>query len=153
MRKKLKVVLKEDIENLGLFGDIKEVTAGFARNYLVPQGKALFFKDPQSKQILQRKEQIEKDRAKEVEKIKETAGKLDGVVVTVKAKVGAKGKLFGSIGAEEIIENLAKEHKIKLEKKQIQMQPIKEVGEKEIIVKLGYNIDSKIKIKVEQIEK
>ena len=153
MKKKLKIVLKKDIENLGAFGEIKEVTAGYARNYLVPKGLGLYLKDPQSKQILKQAEENKKKREKEIEKLKEITQKLEGSLLIIKAKVGEKGKLFGSIGAKEVVEKLAKDAKIKLDKKQIEMEPAKEIGEREVLVKLGYNIESRFKVKVEPIRR
>lgn len=164
MKKKLKIVLKEDIQNLGLLGEIKEVASGFARNYLVPQGLALYLKDPEAKQILKQAEEKKQEREKKIEILKEIASKLSGSILPIKAKVGQKGKLFGSIGAEEVVAKLSKDFKIKIDKKQIEMEAIKDlsaeaqrakagVGEKEILVKLGYGIEAKFKVKIEPLTK
>jgi large subunit ribosomal protein L9 len=149
-KKKLKVILKEDIENLGAFGEIKEVAAGYARNFLVPQGLAIYLKDPASKQILKTKEELERAKEKEIEELNKIAKKLDGLVLTLKAKTTEKGRLFGSIGIEEVIQELAKSAKIKLNKDQIEMAPIKEIEEspQEVKAKLGHGIEAKFKIKI-----
>jgi len=153
MKKKLQVILKKDVEGLGIFGETKKVAAGFARNYLIPNGFVLYLKDPRSKEILKQKEQIDKEREKEKEKIQKLAQKLLGAVLEFKVRANEKGKLFASVDSDEVVAKLNKEFKIKLDKKQIQMQPLKEAGEREVVVKLGYNVDAKIIVKVEAEKK
>jgi large subunit ribosomal protein L9 len=150
MKKKLKIVLKKDVQNLGTFGEVKEVAAGFARNFLVPQGLAIYLKDPASKQILKTKEELEKAKEKKIEELNKIAKKLDGLVLTLKAKTTEKGGLFDSIGVEEVMKELAKSAKIKLNKNQIEMAPIKEIEEspQEVKAKLGHGIEVKFKIKI-----
>jgi large subunit ribosomal protein L9 len=149
MKKKLEIVFKKDVENLGSFGEVRQVAAGFARNYLIPKGYALYLKDRRSKEILKQKAEIQKAEAAKIDELKNLAQKLEGLVLTIKAKVGEKGKLFGSIGPEEIVAQLKKESKIELKKEQVECEPIKNVGEAEVLIKLGHQITSKIKIVVE----
>lgn len=149
MRKKLKVVLKKDVKDLGSFGEIKEVAAGYARNFLIPKGYALYLKDLRTKEILKRKEQIEKAKEEEARQLKEIAQKLSNVVLKFKVKTDEKGKLFGSVGPKQIIEKIEKDYKIKLDKKQIEVEAIKSIGEKEVLVKFGSDVSSKLKVVIE----
>jgi len=145
MKKKIKVVFKKDVEGLGVFGDVKEVAAGYARNYLIPKGLVLYLVDKRSKEILKQTEEKKKEAEKEIEELKKLAGKIESLELEVKVRVTKEGKLYGAVGSDEIVKALAKK-KIKVDKKQIEMSPIKKTGEKEIIVNLGYNIKAKIKI-------
>lgn len=150
-KKKLKIVFKEDVENLGTFGEIKEVAAGFARNFLVPKGFALYLKDPQAKQILKKVEETRKEKETEIEGLKDLAEKLEGKEFVIKAKATKEGKLYGKIGKEKVLEEIKKKIKIKLEKEQIEFPKIERVGEgREAKIKLGHNIEAKIKVKVLQ---
>lgn len=144
MKKKLKIVLAQDVQNLGLFGEIKEVAAGYARNFLVPKGLAFYLKDPQAKQILKKAEEMRKEKEKELEKLRELSQKLEGLKLEIKAKATKEGKLYAKIGPKEILKVLEKEHKIKL--KEIEMEILKEVGEREVVANLGQNIRAKFKV-------
>lgn len=142
----MRVVLLENVEKLGLIGEEKEVKRGFARNWLLPQKLAVYFNDPKAKEAI-KKAKIEREKiAKEIEKLKKLATELIDKVVVIKAKTGVKGKLFGTVRPEEIAK------KIKVDKKQIEVEPIKELGEHEVLVKFGHGIETKIKVVVEAEE-
>jgi len=149
MKKKLQIVFKKDVENLGSFGEIKEVAAGFARNYLIPKGYALYLKNRRSKEILKRKAELQKAEEAKKEELKKLAQKLEGMVLTIKARAGEKGNLFGSVGPEEVAAQLKKKSKIDLKKEQIEFEPLKRFGKNEALIKLGHNIISKITIVAE----
>ena len=145
----MKVILQQDIKGQGKKGQLKEVSDGYGRNYLLPRGlaveatadnlNAMRLKDKA------RQAQIERERAQALE----YAEKLGAVVVHLKAKAGAGGKLFGSVTSKEISEALAAQHDIVVEKNQIvQAEPIKQFGTYQVKCKLGYEITGTINVMV-----
>ncbi len=146
----MEVILMENIENLGTLGDKVNVKAGFARNYLVPQGKA----KPATKENL---EAFEKQRA-ELEKIaaeaKATAEARKGAIealgtVTITAKVGSEGKLFGSIGTADIADALTAAN-CAVEKREVRLPDgaIRETGEHELDIHLYTDTDVSITVSI-----
>jgi len=149
MKKKIKIIFKKNLEGVGVFGETKEVSSGYARNYLVPRGFALYLSDLRSKEILKQKEKIETAKTKEIEKLKEVAAKLQGANIKIIAKATEKETLFAAVGADEVAKEILKSFKIKLNKKQIEMEELKKPGEKEGLIKLGQNVTAQIKVIVE----
>lgn len=144
----MKVILREDVKSLGKAGDIVNVSDGYARNYLIPRGLALIADEKNVKAFeLQKKkllESIEKEKAKTME----FAERLKNTTVTIKAKAGEDGKLFGSITTMHISEALKKEG-IELDRKRIVLtEPIKRTGEYRIAIKLPHEINSELSLRV-----
>jgi len=148
----MQVILLEKIGKLGSLGDLANVKSGYARNFLIPQGKA----KPATKANMAEFETIKADlQAKEVTAVKDAQTKaeaMSGVVCTIKANAGDEGKLFGSIGTAEIVESLAASgHEI--EKRDLNMpEAIRFVGEYEVSVTLYTDIIVTIKVIVEALE-
>ena len=145
----MKVILQQDIKGQGKKGQLKEVSDGYARNYLLPRGlavaatadnlNAMRLKDKA------RQAQIARERAQALE----YAEKLGAVIVHLKAKAGTGGRLFGSVTSKEIAEALAEQHGIVIEKNQIvQTEPIKQFGTFQVKCKLGYEISGTIHVMV-----
>jgi len=148
----MQVILLEKIGKLGSLGDLANVKSGYARNFLIPQGKA----KPATKANMAEFETIKADlQAKEATAVKDAQTKaeaMSGVVCTIKANAGDEGKLFGSIGTAEIVESLATSgHEI--EKRDLNMpEAIRFVGEYEVSVTLYTDIIVTIKVIVEALE-
>jgi large subunit ribosomal protein L9 len=148
----MQVILLEKIGKLGSLGDLANVKSGYARNFLIPQGKA----KPATKANMAEFETIKADlQAKEATAVKDAQTKaeaMSGVVCTIKANAGDEGKLFGSIGTAEIVESLATSgHEI--EKRDVNMpEAIRFVGEYEVSVTLYTDIIVTIKVIVEALE-
>lgn len=148
----MQVILLEKIGKLGSLGDLANVKSGYARNFLIPQGKA----KPATKTNMAEFETIKADlQAKEATAVKDAQTKaeaMSGVVCTIKANAGDEGKLFGSIGTAEIVESLATSgHEI--EKRDVNMpEAIRFVGEYEVSVTLYTDIIVTIKVIVEALE-
>ncbi len=124
----MKVILKETVESLGLAGTEVKVADGYARNYLLPKGKALAATPGNRKIIEQSRAKIELRLAKEKELAAEAAEKIAGLVCRIGAKVSAEGKLYGSVSVGDIVDALA-EQGVEISKKMVQMKdPIKELG-------------------------
>lgn len=142
----VEVILREDVENLGSVGDVVDVKPGFARNYLVPQGKA-YEATPGNKRRLsddrQRLERVANRARKDAEKL---AAALEGRSVTFAVKSGEGGRLFGSVTNADIAEKLADDgvtidrHAIRLE------EPLKQLGAYTVAIHLHADVRPEIKV-------
>ncbi len=142
----VEVILREDVENLGSVGDVVDVKPGFARNYLVPQGKA-YEATPGNKRRLsddrQRLERVANRARKDAEKL---AAALEGRSVTFAVKSGEGGRLFGSVTNGDIAEKLADDgvtidrHAIRLE------EPLKQLGAYTVAIHLHADVRPEIKV-------
>ena len=145
----MKVIFNADVRGQGKKGEMKEVSDGYARNYLLPKGLAVAAtQDNLNAMKLKeaaKKKQIEKEKAAALEASK----KLESVVVKIAAKAGDSGRLFGSVTSKEISEALSKQFGIEIEKNKIvQAEPIKSFGSYEVKCKFGYEISGVIHVLV-----
>ena len=146
----MKVILKQDIKTLGKKDSVVEVNDGYARNFLIPKGRAAEA-TPAALNEAKAKNDAEKHRkALELSDAKALAAKMNNMVVKVKSKAGANGKLFGSITGKDIVDQLKAQHKISIDKKMLNLpEAIKSLGETEVEVKLYAGVSTKIKVMVE----
>jgi len=105
----MKVLLRQDVPNLGVIGDIVEVSAGYARNYLLPQNLGVAPTAANLKRIEEEAQQRELAAKQRLNTLKALAAKMTGLSVTIKAKANEQGNLFGSVNEEHIVEALAEE--------------------------------------------
>jgi len=144
----MKVILKEDIPNLGKAGQIINVKDGYARNFLFPKGLALLADEKNMKLLEYQKKKIEEEAKKKRQDAQSIAERLSQVSLTISAKAGEDQKLFGSITSKDIATALEKEG-FAIDKKQINIsEPIKRIGEYEVEVKLHENILAKVKVTI-----
>lgn len=142
----MKVILLQDVENLGKKYDVKEVKEGYARNFLLAKNlvkvadkKALAWLEMQ-KEIQSQKQENELKGAQEY------ASKIDGLELVIPVKIGEKQQTFESVNAQKISEKL-KEAGFEIKKSQIELpNPIKEIGEYQIKIKLDHNLESEIRL-------
>ena len=145
----MKVILQQDIKGQGKKGQLKEVSDGYGRNYLLPRGLAIEATADTLNTMRLKDKARQAQIAKEKAIAQENAEKLGAVVVHVKAKAGSAGRLFGAITSKEIAEELEAQHGIKIEKNQIvQTEPIKQFGSFQVKCKLGYEISGTINVMV-----
>ncbi len=145
----MKVIFSVDVRGQGKKGEMKEVSDGYARNYLLPRGLAVAATQDNLNAMKLR--DAAKKRQMELEKAaaEENAKKLEGLIVKVKAKAGDSGRLFGSVTSKEIADALAEQHGIVIEKNKIvQAEPIKSFGSYEVKCKFGYEISGVIHVLV-----
>ena len=144
----MKVILKQDVHELGLEGDTVDVAKGHARNYLIPRGLALEANEQNKKLMETQRKKIELKRAlakDEAEKIKE---KMADIVVTIPQKVGEEDKLFGSVTSMDIASHLEKQG-VSIDRRKIVLdKPIKTAGEHEVSVKLYPKVTGSIRVVV-----
>lgn len=142
----MRVILLEDIENLGKKYEIKEVADGYARNSLIPQGLAKVATDEAIKWANDMLALEEEKAAQELEKIGDTASDVDGLEVEMKMKVGDQGQLFEKITAPKIAARL-KEMGYEIKKDQVILEKdIEELGEFDAKVRFEHNLEVQIKI-------
>lgn len=145
----MKVIFNVDVKGQGKKGELKEVSSGYARNYLLPRNLATEA-TPDNLNAFKLKEkakaaQIAKERAQAAE----YAAKLGGVQVTIRAKAGANGKLFGAVTSQEISDALKEQFGMEIEKNKIvQAEPIKSYGSFTVKAKLGYEVSGNINVLV-----
>jgi large subunit ribosomal protein L9 len=143
----MKIILKRSIEKIGQVGDVVEVSDGFARNFLIPQGKAISFTVGNFKQIEHLKKQETEQREGELKEVKEFAEKINNISLEIKVKAGEEGKLFGSVTSKDIVETLLKEHGIELDKRKINLkESLKKLGVHTVPVNLYKDITPQIKV-------
>ena len=145
----LQVILREDVPNLGAIGDIVRVKPGYARNYLYPRGLAV---EANSKNVavLEHQKRIIAAKAERDRKAAEgAASKLDGVTVTVRARAGEEGRLFGSVTNLDV-ERLLAAKGFTVERRRILLEePIKQLGTFPVVVQLGRNVRATVQVVVE----
>ena len=146
----MEVILKEDIKNLGEIGDVVSVKPGYGRNFLVPQGKAVFATADNLKNLEQQKEELRKKQEGELSLLQEKAQTFEGLKLTIEANVTEEGTLYGSIGTIDIA-NAANEKGIELERSYINMPdgPIKTIGSHD--VELLFHPEIQVVINVEVV--
>ena len=144
----MKLILREDVYNLGKSGELVTVKEGYARNYLLPRNLAMLASTANVRQLDHEKKVIELRQQKLKGGALEQAKKIEGVKVSIKRKVGDQEKLFGSVTALDIAEGLAANgHKI--DRRLIHMpEPIRAVGQYEVELRLHREVVAKIKVEV-----
>lgn len=145
----MQVILLEKIDNVGLLGDLVDVKAGYARNFLLPHGKAEVATQDNIEAFKQRREELEKLQADQLSSAQQRAAKLEGAVVSVTSRSGTEGKLFGSVGTEEVRQALVSAgHDV--EKREIRLPdgPFRSVGEFPINLHLHSDVDVEITVNV-----
>lgn len=142
----MKVILLQDIENIGKKFEIKEVKNGYARNFLIPKGLVRPATEEALKWLENQKE-IEDEKAKEeLKKVQELASSIDGLEVIIPTKIGEEGQLFEKITSQKILEKI-KELGFEINKNQIELsQPFGELGEFPVKIKFEHNLEAEIKV-------
>ena len=143
----MEIILKQDIKNLGLKDDIVKVKNGYAANYLIPQGMAIMATPSAKKVHAENLRQRAHKEAKLVADAEALAAKLEGLTVKVPAKVSSNGKVFGSVSNIQVAEALAALG-FDVDRKNIDMDAIKEVGVYDVAVKCYRNVKATLKVEV-----
>jgi large subunit ribosomal protein L9 len=145
---RMKLILKETIDSLGIIGSEVSVAAGYARNYLLPQNKAVLATPQNRSKMEHEKAKFEIQIAKERKLAEEMAQKLEGVVCKITAKVSEENRLYGSVTTRDIIEALA-DQDIVVEKRMVLLnEPIKEVGSYNIPIRVYKEVEPEITIEI-----
>lgn len=142
----MKVLLVKDVYKLGRAGDVKKVADGYGRNFLLPQGLAVLATAGALKQADRIRAQAEVRRAALNEELKDLAEHVNGVTLEFTAKAGETGKLYGSITAQDVAAAIMEKTRYEVKRQQIDMQPIRELGEFTAHVRLTMDLVPEIKI-------
>ena len=144
----MELILKETITSLGQEGEVVKVKPGYGRNYLLPQGKAVLATAVNLAVLEQNRANIAARLAKEQKIAQDIAKKISGLVIVIEQLAGIDERLFGSVTSADICAKLA-EMDVQLDKKQILLpEPIKTLGETKVQIKVGFNVNTEVAIKV-----
>jgi large subunit ribosomal protein L9 len=148
----VKLILREDVPSLGDAGDVVSVKPGFARNYLLPQGKAIHATDANVSELEHHKRVVTERVTRERRVFEAQRDRLQAQRLEFTAQAGEEGKLFGSVTASQIAEELAAKG-IEIDRRKIQLEePIREVGEHTVLIRLHREIVANVKVKVTAAE-
>lgn len=147
----MKVILLEDVKSLGKKGTIVNVSDGYARNMLLPKKLGVEATPKNLNDLKLQKKHEEKVAQENLDAAKALAAKVEQGEVVVSIKTGEGGKVFGSVSAKEIADAAKKQLNLELDKKKIQLEgPIRELGAREVSVKLHPQVVAKLKVKVKE---
>lgn len=145
----MQVILMEKVANLGNLGDVVKVKDGFARNFLLPQGKAKRATEANVKAFEVQRAALEKAQAEALAKAQERGAKLDGLTLQIAQKAGVDGRLFGSVTNYDIVEALkAQGHEVERAMVRMPEGPLKQVGDHEIQIQLHTDLVVTVKVSV-----
>jgi len=143
----MRVIFLENVPNVARAGEIKEVANGYGRNFLIPQKLALLANPPATNQVeIQRKIAAKNQTDDALVKL---ASQLEGMEVTLKARVGAKDRLYGSVTGADIAAELQNSGGLAVDKRKIELaEPIRQLGSYEVVIRLAKDIMPKIKVTI-----
>jgi large subunit ribosomal protein L9 len=146
--RQVKLILRETVQGLGEAGDLVGVKVGYARNYLLPQGKALLATESKVRELEHHKRVVTEKAARDLNDLKALRDRLESVALEVTARVGEEGKLFGSVTTAHIAELLA-EKGYKVDRRKIQLgEPLREIGDHVVPIRLQRDITAKVALKI-----
>lgn len=145
----MKVILLEDVKNVGKKGQLVNASDGYAKNFLFPKKLAVEATKSNMNDLELKKKAEEKRKQQELEEARELAKQMEAKEVIVSVKTGENGKTFGSVTNKEIAEALEKQTGLKVDKKKIVLEePIKMVGSRTVIVKIHPQVNAEINVKI-----
>ena len=148
----VKLILRESVPSLGEAGDLVSVKPGYARNYLIPQGKAIFATESNVQEFEHHKRVVAGKVAKELKEFGAVKARIESLSLEVKARVGEEGKLFGSVTAQQLAEQL-KEKGFAIDRRKIVLdEAIKSLGEHTVQIRLRGELSAEVKVVVTAVE-
>ena len=150
----MKVVLLKDVKNIGKRDEIVNVSDGYARNFLFPQRLAAEATAGTLKEISKKRAAQDAREAEQLAEAQAKAAALKGKVIELAIKCGSQGRLYGSVTAAEVAEALEKQHSVSVDRRKIDLgDPIKEIGDREISIRLHPGVSTTMKLRVKPLEK
>lgn len=145
----MKVIFIEDVPDVALAGETREVADGYGRNYLLPKKLAVLANSAASNIVEAQMKKVIVKRAQAEAEMSEVAGKLNGMEFTIQAKVGEKERLYGSVTSADIATEIASSSGMEIDKRKIEIEePIREVGNYDVTVRFTHDISAAIKLTV-----
>ena len=143
----MKVLLVQDVDNLGYAGDVKEVANGYGRNYLIPQQMAILATPGALKQAETIRKAAEKHRAQQTADAQAVANQLSGLELVFERRAGETEKLYGSVTSADIVEAIEEKTAIEVDRRKVALpEPIRTLGEQEVAIKLMIDVSTDIKV-------
>jgi large subunit ribosomal protein L9 len=150
----MEVILKEHVDNLGRRGDIVKVSEGYARNYLLPRKLALLVNEGNRRQVEKERRQAEVREAAEKQGAEALAARLGELECVVARKVGEHDALYGSVTASDVAHALQTQHQVEIDRRKIHLpEPLKQLGEFTVPVKIHREVTASVKVKIVPEEK
>ena len=144
----MKVVFLKDVKGKGKKGEVKEVAEGYGRNFLIKNGYAKEATNQALSELQGQKRLAEKNAAAELQAAKDLKERVEQLEVTIKAKSGEGGRLFGAVSTKQIAEELQKAHGIKIDKRKMECEGIRSLGYTNVPVKLHQEVKATLKVHV-----
>ncbi len=144
----MQLILKQTVDGLGEEGDVVKVKPGYGRNFLMPQGMAITASKGNLAQLAIEKVAIDARRKQQRDAAEAMAQKLEACVITIARRVGDENKLYGSVTTSDLADNLAAQGIVVDRRKIVLDEPIKTIGETTITVKVGYQVNAKVKVSI-----
>lgn len=145
----MKVLLKQDIENIGLAGEVHNVSNGYGRNFLLPQGLAVVASPGMMKQAVLWRKKAEARRAELRAEYEELSAKIEAVRLTFTARAGDTGKLYGSITTTQIADELNEELGTEIDRRKVGVEPLRQLGEHKVVVRLSGDFQPELTVIIE----
>jgi large subunit ribosomal protein L9 len=142
----MKVLLLKDVYKLGRAGDIKKVADGYGRNFLLPQKMAVLATPGALKQIEKIRSQAEIRRTEQNSELKDLSNQINGLTLVFSAKAGETGKLYGSITTQDVATAIQEKTRFEVKKQQIDLQPIRNLGEFTAHIRLTMDLVPEVKV-------
>lgn len=146
----MKILLKEDVDNLGLAGEVHQVAPGFGRNYLLPRGLAVLASPNAMKEASNWRSRAEMRRAQIKAENQTLANRINETRLTFTAKAGESGKLYGSITMANVATKLRDEVGIDIDRHKFESEPLRQLGEHKVVVNLGHSFRPEVTVMVAQ---
>ena len=147
----MKVILLKDVKGTGKKGEVKEVSDGYARNFLLPKKVAVIADNTAIKELNEKNKSIENKAQKEYEAAVELGKKMEEMNIVIYSKAGDGGRLFGSITSKDIAEQLKKQHEIVVDKRKVLLNdPIRTLGSTIVEIKIHQKVVTKIRVDVRE---
>ncbi|MCP5095730.1 MAG: 50S ribosomal protein L9 [Chloroflexi bacterium] len=145
----MKVLLKVDVDNLGMAGEVQSVADGFGRNFLIPQGLAVAASPSMMKQAERWRKKAETRREELRAEFEALSAKINAVSLTFTARAGDNGRLFGSITTSQIADALNKDLGTDIDRRKVGIEPLRQLGEHQVVVRLSGDYQPEITVTVE----
>ena len=147
----MKVILLKDVKGTGKKGEVKEVSDGYARNFLLPKKMAVVADNTAVKELNEKNKAAENKAQKEYEAALELGKKMEEMNIVIYSKAGDAGRLFGSITSKDIAEQLKKQHEIVVDKRKVLLnEPIRTLGSMNVEIKIHQKVTTKIRVDVRE---
>lgn len=145
----VKIILRQDVPNLGQAGDVKQVAPGYFRNYLLPRGLAVEASKNQLRALESNSSVRAGQEARGRARVESTAGRLAGICLRFPVKVGEQGRLYGSITNKDIAEAMAAEAGVEVDRHKIELEePLRSVGEYSVPVRLEHGVTATVRVEL-----